>query len=161
MTHSGICADLFRHAADGPDRPAVISVDGTLSYAALAARVRAYSTALTDAGLGPGDVVAIAIPDGADAVAAMLAALDAGTAFAWLDPEQPARRHRAIAADCAPRGLLTGTPIALDMEVLVGDTGALVMVGGDAVRFVQPVSGTGVERGQHRGDRAHRAVGFA
>ncbi|WP_160150720.1 non-ribosomal peptide synthetase [Nonomuraea solani] len=95
------------HAAEAPDSPAIISAEGVLGYPGLAARVERYRGALAGAGLGAGDVVAMALPDGADGIAAMLAAFTAGTAFVWLDADQPAARHRAILDDCRATGVVT------------------------------------------------------
>jgi amino acid adenylation domain-containing protein len=119
----------------------VVSSVGTLSYGALVTRVRRYADALTSAGLGAGDVLAISLPDGADAVAAVLAALDAGPALVWLDPEQPAGRHRIVAGDCAPRGLLAAAPVPAGLDALLDDAAALITVRGDTAQVIRPTAG--------------------
>lgn len=69
------------HAADG-HRTAVILPDTGLSvtYDDLRRRVRGMAGALRAAGVRPGDRVALALPNGLDAIVAFLAAADAGTA---------------------------------------------------------------------------------
>jgi amino acid adenylation domain-containing protein len=137
MTDSEICTRLYRHAAEDPERPAVVSAEGTLPYRALAARVQRYAGALAEAGLGAGDVVAISLADGADAVAAVLAALAAGPALVWLDPEQPAGRHRIVTGDCNPGALLTSASVAIDVDGLLDDDAALIQVRGDTAQVLR------------------------
>lgn len=75
----GYCPDqdlytLFRaQARKHPQRTAVVDSQGTVRYGDLEARVRAVAAILADAGLGPGDVIGIALPNGRRAVAAELA----------------------------------------------------------------------------------------
>ncbi len=75
----GHCPDqdlytLFRaQARKHPQRTAVVDSQGTVRYGDLDARVRAVATILADAGLGPHDVIGIAVPNGRRAVAAELA----------------------------------------------------------------------------------------
>ncbi|GGJ83034.1 2,3-dihydroxybenzoate-AMP ligase [Pilimelia anulata] len=70
-------ADLFtlfdRHAAAHPQRAAVIDDDGALTYAALRERALRLAGGLRAAGVRPGEVVAIQLPNGWRAVAADLA----------------------------------------------------------------------------------------
>lgn len=109
---------MNRHAT------AVISATGVLTYRGLHQRAERYRSALAQAGLGAGDVLAIALPDSQDAVAALLAALRSGTPFTWLTADLPAERQDAIIADCAPRAVLTspGTHYAgLPVVHVLGD----------------------------------------
>jgi benzoate-CoA ligase len=62
----------------GPDRPALLSAEETLSYGALAERVSQYSRGLRRAGIGPGDRVGMLMLDTPDIVAMHLAAMAAG-----------------------------------------------------------------------------------
>jgi amino acid adenylation domain-containing protein len=59
------------------------------------------------AGVAAGDLVAILLPRGADAVVAILATLFAGAGYVPLDPDGPAERTREVLADVRPRLLLT------------------------------------------------------
>ncbi|WP_433518587.1 non-ribosomal peptide synthetase [Nonomuraea sp. CA-143628] len=127
---------VAEHAAQAPGSPAVVSAEGVLTYHGLATRMERYREALVAAGLRPGDVVAMALPDGATGIAAMLAAFTAGVAFVWLDEDQPAARHRAILEDCHPTGLVT-TPNGAERAVGSPSTVATVQGAPSAVVTVQ------------------------
>ncbi|MEV8637592.1 non-ribosomal peptide synthetase [Streptosporangium sp. NPDC051023] len=120
------------------DIPAVISESGVLTYQELEKRVARYSAALIRAGLRPGDVVAVTVPDGPDAVAALLAVQRARTPFAWLTADQPLERQLSIVADCVPRAVLA--PSGSDPF-----PAALVQVEGDEAVVVRRVADQGVE----------------
>ncbi|MFF5209662.1 amino acid adenylation domain-containing protein [Streptosporangium sp. NPDC000396] len=137
---SDIGRALARHAEEEPDRPAVVSATGMLTYRDLALRVDRYRGALVSAGLRPGDVVAMTMADGADATAALLAAFVAGTPFVWLDGDQPAVRHRAIVDDCRPRGIVT-TPEGAAMAADLTRSPAVVVVAGDEATVFSGASG--------------------
>ncbi|MDX2166234.1 MAG: AMP-binding protein, partial [Deltaproteobacteria bacterium] len=55
---------LAHHAQTRPDRVALIVGDATLTYAALNARVNRLARALRRAGVGVGDAVGAALPNG-------------------------------------------------------------------------------------------------
>src|ERR1700739_3019895 len=65
-------ADLIRHHADHtPDAVALLAPDrAPTSFAGLAAQLDRVATRLKAAGIGPGDRVATALPNGADAAVA-------------------------------------------------------------------------------------------
>src|SRR5262245_27113806 len=65
-------------AVGGPDRPAIATAEECLTYGDLAARVGRFATALREAGIKPGDRVAILMLDHADLVALYLAVIAAG-----------------------------------------------------------------------------------
>ncbi|GGP55808.1 amino acid adenylation domain-containing protein [Saccharothrix coeruleofusca] len=127
-------AQGFDMTAVPTDRPAVLSAEGVLTRAELDDRTARYATALSEAGLRPGDVVAISLPDGADAVCALLAARQAGVAFVWLDENQPGERRAATVADCAPSGLIA-RPNGMTS---VSEGAALLSVDGAAVEVLRP-----------------------
>jgi acyl-CoA synthetase (AMP-forming)/AMP-acid ligase II len=74
-----------------PDRTAVIvpEIGARLTYAALTARVMALAEAFAASGIGRGDRVALALPNGLEAIVCVLAATVAGTAA----PLNPGYRH--------------------------------------------------------------------
>ncbi|MGH3917579.1 MAG: class I adenylate-forming enzyme family protein [Pseudonocardiaceae bacterium] len=80
----GHCPDrdlytLFsEHVRAHPRQTAVIDAAGAIDYATLDTRVRRIAAALADAGLGPGDIVGIQLPNGWRAVAAELAVAAVG-----------------------------------------------------------------------------------
>lgn len=82
---------FFDLARDCPERPACIATNGDLwTYGELA--VLASRVAYGLRGLTPGEPVALAIPRGPEAVAAMLGVLAAGGSYMPLDERSPAAR---------------------------------------------------------------------
>src|SRR5262245_33601830 len=65
-------------AVGGPDKPAIVSGDGRVTYRELAVRVSRFAAALREAGMKPGDRVAMLMLDHADLVALYLAVSAAG-----------------------------------------------------------------------------------
>ena len=65
-------------AVAGPDKPAIVSGDGAVTYGALALRVSRFAAALREAGMKPGDRVAMVMLDHSDLVAFYLAIIAAG-----------------------------------------------------------------------------------
>jgi acyl-coenzyme A synthetase/AMP-(fatty) acid ligase/thioesterase domain-containing protein/acyl carrier protein len=75
------------------DAPAILGIDGTpLTHAALGRQVRTVGDQLRGAGVAPGDVVLIALPDGPDALVAILAAASVAGAFP-IAPHEQAQRY--------------------------------------------------------------------
>ncbi|MFI5485926.1 amino acid adenylation domain-containing protein [Micromonospora echinaurantiaca] len=99
---------FYRHAADQPDRVALVAGDGTtVSYRALAERADRIAGLLAGRGCRPGEPVAVTLPRGPDQVAAVLGVLRAGGAFVPVGAGQPADRRAAIHADAGIRLVLT------------------------------------------------------
>ncbi|MFD9909470.1 amino acid adenylation domain-containing protein, partial [Streptomyces sp. NPDC059063] len=96
-----------------PDAPAVDSDDGVWSYADLDARANRIAHWLTARGIGPEQPVAVALPRGADQVAAALGVLKAGAAYMPVDLDYPADRITYMVTDAAPAVLLS-TRAAVD-----------------------------------------------
>ncbi|HEX2300283.1 MAG TPA: AMP-binding protein, partial [Pseudonocardiaceae bacterium] len=74
-----------------PQRTAVVDSHGALCYRDLEARVRAVAAGLAGSGLGPEDVIGVAVPNGWRAVAAELAVTAVG-AVALPYPDRQGRR---------------------------------------------------------------------
>ncbi|MBQ6642444.1 MAG: amino acid adenylation domain-containing protein [Saccharopolyspora sp.] len=91
-----------RQAATTPQAVAVISAAARLSYAELNERANRFAHLLIERGVGPDDVVALALPRGAGTVVAMLGVLKAGAAYLPVDPENPPERNRYVITDAAP-----------------------------------------------------------
>src|SRR5580692_4669464 len=71
--------DLARWVGEKPHAPALLGVSQpALSFELLATRIAAVAQALRAAGVGPGDVVAVAMPDGPELLTTLLGALEAG-----------------------------------------------------------------------------------
>jgi 3-hydroxybenzoate/4-hydroxybenzoate---CoA ligase len=65
-------------AVAGPDKPAIVSGEGTVTYGELVLRVSRFAAALRDHGMKPGDRVAMLMLDHFDLVAFYLAVIAAG-----------------------------------------------------------------------------------
>ncbi|MFB8167183.1 amino acid adenylation domain-containing protein [Kitasatospora purpeofusca] len=105
--------ELFEAAALADPEATAVSCDGeTLSYAELAARADRLARLLAVRGIGPGTIVALALPRSLDLVTGLLAVAKSGAAYLPLDPEYPADRLAYMLADAAPAALLTDSATA-------------------------------------------------
>ena len=98
---------LMRAAAEAPDAPAIFGDGQSLTYGELAARVAALAGGLKALGLGPGDVVAVQLPNRAEYLVSYLAI-------------------------CAIGGVMTTLYLpyrAAEMESLLGHSGARAFIG--------------------------------
>ncbi|OIK28384.1 non-ribosomal peptide synthetase [Streptomyces malaysiense] len=95
------------HAARRGAAVAVEHAGTTLTYARLFGAARGIARELAGRGVGRGDLVALALPRGADAVTALLGVLLSGAAYCPLDPGAPADRTARLLADAAPALVLT------------------------------------------------------
>ncbi|MEV6278227.1 amino acid adenylation domain-containing protein [Nocardia sp. NPDC051832] len=87
---------LLRQVARVPDRVALISGEQRLTYAEIGSRTAELAGRLVGAGVRPGDVVLCYLPQSADSMIAMLAALRAGAAWCLVDPDRPAAQIEAL-----------------------------------------------------------------
>ncbi|MBF6125123.1 non-ribosomal peptide synthetase [Nocardia brasiliensis] len=89
---------FFAHARRQPDRVALRWRDGgASSYRELADQALAVAHALTEAGVRPGDTVAVLVPKGHRQIPAVLGVLAAGAAYLPIGTDQPgARRDRIL-----------------------------------------------------------------
>ncbi|MFC9965877.1 amino acid adenylation domain-containing protein [Nocardia ignorata] len=92
----------------------IVLVDGThrLTAAELGARVHQLARFLRGRGVGPEDIVGIALPRSVDLVIALLAVQHAGAAFLMLDITHPAQRLADIIDDADPVLILTDDIVA-------------------------------------------------
>ncbi|MGW0444633.1 non-ribosomal peptide synthetase [Streptosporangium sandarakinum] len=105
---AGRVADLFeRQVQADPGAPAVADDRVTLSYGSLNARANRLAHHLIERGVGPEDVVAVALPGGVDLPIALLAVLKAGATYLPLDLKYPESRLAAIIEDASPALTLT------------------------------------------------------
>jgi L-arginine---[L-arginyl-carrier protein] ligase len=81
--------------------------DQVLSQIQLTQLINQYSRALIDQGVGQGDVVALALPRGIEAVVSLLAVLTSGAAYLPLDLAYPTERLAVMCADAQPCLILT------------------------------------------------------
>lgn len=94
-------------AARRPAAPALILDDGVVSYAELNARANRLAHHLIGRGIGPGKIVAVALPRSAGMVIGVLAALKAGAAYLPIDPGYPPQRIGFMLADARPACVIT------------------------------------------------------
>ncbi|ABC33204.1 Non-ribosomal peptide synthetase modules and related protein [Hahella chejuensis KCTC 2396] len=85
-----------------PDAVALQANGRCLTYAELGQRVTCLASQLRQAGVKPGDKVALALPRSEGAIVAALATWAAKAAFVFLDPAAPATRNSLIIEDARP-----------------------------------------------------------
>ncbi len=86
-----------------PQAAAVVFESETLDYAGLEGRSAALAAQLAGLGVGPSDIVAVALPRSIELMVALVAVLRAGAAYLPLDLAQPDARLARIAASARPR----------------------------------------------------------
>ncbi|MFE6226455.1 amino acid adenylation domain-containing protein [Streptomyces sp. NPDC057854] len=95
------------HAAARPDAVAVYDGPHEVTYGTLDAEANRLARVLAARGVGPGNVVAVALPRSARSVLAVLAVLKSGAAYLPLDLGYPPERLRYIIDDARPDLVLT------------------------------------------------------
>ncbi|WP_036149883.1 AMP-binding protein, partial [Lysobacter antibioticus] len=98
---------LSTQAARTPDAVAVVFEGQTLSYAELDARANRLAHRLIADGIGPEDLVGVALPRSLELVVALCAVLQSGAAYLPLDTDYPSDRLAHMIADAAPARILT------------------------------------------------------
>nr|WP_237289787.1 non-ribosomal peptide synthase/polyketide synthase [Streptomyces gilvosporeus] len=133
--------ELFEaQVARTPDAPALEHQGGRFTYAELNARANRLARLLIGKGIGPEQIVALALPRSADLIVSILAVLKAGAAYLPVDPHYPAERIAYILEDARPALLLT------DRDTVAGLPGTgLPMLTVDAL-------GDGAQGTTHSGD---------
>ncbi|GAA0459519.1 hypothetical protein Aca07nite_88320 [Actinoplanes capillaceus] len=148
--------ELIRlRAGQRPHAPAIRDHGVELTYAQLDERAVAIATGLRAAGLRRGDVVAVPMARGADAICCYLGIFYAGCAYLPVDQGQPARRLRAALDGVADAALVTASspPLPGGLRVLrldrllddpdrVADPAVPVRVTGDDAAYLMSTSGT-------------------
>lgn len=118
---------LAAQAQRDPGALALVHGDEELTFGELAEQVHRTARMLRAEGLGAEDVVALALPRGVELVTCLLAVLDAGAAYQYLDPAHPPARHAELVADSRPALLLTvvGSAVPQGVPVLLLDDPAV------------------------------------
>ena len=120
-------------ASENPEKLALVSRRGTLSYAGLNERSNQLSRHLSSLGIGPECVVAVALERGIEYVVAMFASWKIGATYLPLDQSLPAQRMQYMMSDSGTSVLITvskiieeknlkptaGTTICLDEEEFI------------------------------------------
>ena len=98
---------LEMQAACCPEAAAVIFEDTTLHYRELNVRANRLAHKLIADGIGPEDLVAVALPRSLEMVVALLGILKSGAAYVPLDPDYPMDRLAFMLDDARPACVLT------------------------------------------------------
>jgi amino acid adenylation domain-containing protein len=99
---------LFQQqVTQAPHAEAVVFEGTVISYAELNVRANRLAHLLIADGIGPEEIVAVALPRSLELIVAMLAVLKAGATYLPLDPDYPAERIRYVLADAKPAFVLT------------------------------------------------------
>ncbi len=93
-----------------PDRVALRSSEGSLTYGELSDEVNRIAIGLLNAGVNRGDLVGLALPRSHQMVATVWAVLRIGAAYLPLDPTYPEERLRYCAKDAGVRAVLAERP---------------------------------------------------
>ncbi|HEU5476173.1 MAG TPA: non-ribosomal peptide synthase/polyketide synthase [Actinophytocola sp.] len=125
-----------------PDAPAVFSrlatgADETVCFVELNARANRLARLLVNRGVGPEQIVALALPRSVDIIVAQLAVLKAGAAFLPVDVAYPAERIAFMLADARPTLILTRRDTVSNLTV-TEDVTVLVL---DEPSFMSEVDG--------------------
>lgn len=127
--------DLFEARVGAtPNAVAVEFKDHTLTYSQLNARANQLAWHLISQGIGPEDIVALAIPRSHELITAVLAIMKAGAAYLPLDLEYPPERIAFMLQDAAP-SLLLATE-----AVTVGRSAGIRLLTTDPVIAQQPTT---------------------
>ncbi|WP_329372864.1 non-ribosomal peptide synthase/polyketide synthase [Streptomyces sp. NBC_00669] len=108
---SGLPALFEQQVRANPAAVALTDGEVTLTYGQLNARANQLAHALADRGVGPEQLVALALPRSAELVVAVLAVLKAGAAYVPVDPQYPAARIAYLLQDTRPALLVTTSRI--------------------------------------------------
>ncbi|WP_329214124.1 amino acid adenylation domain-containing protein [Streptomyces sp. NBC_01485] len=150
----GLIAD---HVARRGGSVAVEHDGRSVTYAELFGAARDLARRLAARGVGTGDLVAMALPRGIDAVTAILGVLLSGAAYCPLDPSAPAARRAELLEDVRP-GLVLTPPAYADVMTLdrpEPGTAQPTVPTPDDVAYVLHTSGsTGRPKGVEIGHRA-------
>lgn len=92
-----------RHALGHAGRAALVAPDRRLTWGELRERSDAMAAALVEAGVGPGDRVALGIRRGVEQIVAAHAVLAAGGAYVPFDASVPQKRAETMLAKCEAR----------------------------------------------------------
>ncbi len=117
-----------------PQATALVFGDTTMDHGTLEARSFALAAQLHAMGIGPGDIVAVALPRSLELVVALLGVLRAGAAYLPLDLAHPDERLARILASARPACVLAEA----DVQARLGDATLLPPSQWTALSFAAP-----------------------
>ncbi|MCX5386229.1 non-ribosomal peptide synthetase [Streptomyces sp. NBC_00083] len=101
-----------KQAARTPGATAVVFDGAAVTYGELNARANRLAHHLIERGVGPEDIVGMALPRSIDLIVAMLGVLKAGAAYLPIDTDYPQERVRFMIEDAKPSYVVTLRAIA-------------------------------------------------
>lgn len=124
-----------------PGSRAVKDLNQELSYAELRERVSRLAQGFSQFGVGPGDRVALLIPNSVDFIVAALASLWIGAVFVPLAVTDPQARLVSIVADSAPTLILSPSVPDESPYTALGDSQVVRMsdIAGDSTESLPPL----------------------
>jgi amino acid adenylation domain-containing protein len=109
--HASLPGLFEAQAARSPDATAVVCGPAAMTYAQLDARSNQLAHHLTGLGLGPENLVGLALPRGELMIVTLLAVLKAGAAYLPLDPDYPAARISYMLGDAVPACVISTSSV--------------------------------------------------
>jgi amino acid adenylation domain-containing protein len=127
---AGLCSGLLRHAASSPTRPAVETVDGSLSYGELASTAAGLAKMLAAHDTGDTPVLAAVLASRTPvAYAGVVAGLLSGHGYVPLNPSFPAERNRWVLARSGAGAIIVdGRAVRVVEDLLAGCEERLLLV---------------------------------
>ncbi|MFB7544353.1 amino acid adenylation domain-containing protein [Streptomyces zaomyceticus] len=108
----GLAARFAAAALRAPEAVAVDTPEGAVGYRELDSRANRLARLMAAEGVGPEDLVAVAMHRSADLVTALLAVLKTGAGYVPVDPGYPADRIAYMIEDARPALVLTTSDLA-------------------------------------------------
>ncbi len=135
---SGTLDELLTAAVTrNPDAPAIVFGRDRMSYRELNGRANQLARMLIQRGVGPEDIVAVAMPRSPDSVLAWWAVARTGAAFLPIDPAYPAERINHMTTDSEA---ILGLTVASVREQLPGTIEWLIPANLDGTSDTRPVA---------------------
>ncbi|MCW6033745.1 amino acid adenylation domain-containing protein [Pantoea sp. JK] len=125
---------IAQQAARTPDALALMDMEHRLSYGEMQRQAMLLADRLIEAGVMPGDIVAVALPRSVRLSIALTAILQAGAAYLPLDIGYPDERLAYMVEDARPWVLITESAL----ETRFATFGTLMMFDGLASEHIQP-----------------------
>ena len=121
VPQSSLSALFEAQVQQNPEAIALVFGETTLTYADLNRQANRMAHLLISFGIGPENIVAVAIPRSVETVVSLLAILKAGAAYLPLDPETPLERLTYLLRDAQPACVMTTVQIGRQLPVRIAE----------------------------------------